>query len=176
MFFRRFSGYASANDWRTEANKLFTSLQVNGVYGVDSSAFIASGYDSPYKFFYRRNEVWLGRKDNSTSPWWIWWMASMNKLSYSKNKLLLCEYNIRICVSASIINLWFCRRKFNSKKPVYTVGRIVSVRVVSLVCFKQNSIRWAYCLTKVHAANVLKQTKDTFARLRFYAQCKPGLK
>ncbi|CAK8694212.1 unnamed protein product [Clavelina lepadiformis] len=61
VYVRRFSGWANAQDWRTQASMLHDSLLENGVLDseVDRTRFYAVGYDSPSQLFNRRNEVWL---------------------------------------------------------------------------------------------------------------------
>ena len=47
---------------------------------------------------------------------------------------------------------------------------------VFLVYFEHKYVRPAYRFTSVQAARCLKQTWGTLVRLRFYAQCRPGLR
>jgi len=61
VYVRRFGGFAKGNDFINHASKLHNSLKSNGVSDSDivMTSFYAVGYDSPWKFMFRRNEVWI---------------------------------------------------------------------------------------------------------------------
>ncbi len=57
----RFGGFASVDDWINKRDELIKAL------GDESSKYdivnmVTAGYDAPFKFFNRRNEVWLMKK------------------------------------------------------------------------------------------------------------------
>ena len=58
---RTFGGFANGNEWQTEASKLHGLLNADGISDSDLNLdlFYAVGYDSPMRFFKRRNEVWI---------------------------------------------------------------------------------------------------------------------
>jgi len=58
---RRFGGYATDATVATEAQELADVIRAAGVSGVDFDSYYVAGYDPPFKFFYRRNEVWYIR-------------------------------------------------------------------------------------------------------------------
>lgn len=57
---RTYGGFANEKSKREELQKLMESLRREGVPFVDKP-FYAVGYDSPFKLFNRRNEVWVLR-------------------------------------------------------------------------------------------------------------------
>ena len=52
-----FTGYAQESDWETAAHDLYEMAIADGFNLVETSYYTA-GYDSPYVFVNRRNEVW----------------------------------------------------------------------------------------------------------------------
>merc|ERR1712002_790776 len=56
-YVRSFGGFASHNDYTEHAAELSTDLDNAGMT-YEHSYFYTAGYDSPYTFFYRHNEVW----------------------------------------------------------------------------------------------------------------------
>ena len=54
----RFGGYAGLGDYLKHRDLIIQALGVNAA-NYDTTNFIAAGYDSPFNFFNRRNEVWL---------------------------------------------------------------------------------------------------------------------
>ncbi|CAG0922254.1 unnamed protein product [Notodromas monacha] len=60
---RKFSGYPSLAEWSREAEKLKTSLASDSrLTGYDTSHYLRAGYDAPWKFYNRRNEVLIVSK------------------------------------------------------------------------------------------------------------------
>ena len=59
---RQFGGFASDEKWVAEAVALGESMQKEHVF--DDSYYITSGYNSPFKLFNRRNEVWFVKKNS----------------------------------------------------------------------------------------------------------------
>ncbi|CAG0901820.1 unnamed protein product [Darwinula stevensoni] len=55
----RFSGFASRRDYEKVAAKLLEAATRDAVKGVDNSTHWIAGYQSPWKLFSRRNEVWF---------------------------------------------------------------------------------------------------------------------
>ncbi|XP_043202753.1 heme-binding protein 1-like [Amphibalanus amphitrite] len=51
-------GYMDDEDWVAMADKLKQDATAQGETGVDYSSFYRAGYDSPMKFWNRRNEIW----------------------------------------------------------------------------------------------------------------------
>lgn len=60
VYVRTYGGFANEKSKREELQKLMESLRRDGVPFVDKP-FYAVGYDSPFKLFNRRNEVWVLR-------------------------------------------------------------------------------------------------------------------
>ena len=58
----KFSGFASTRDYTKKKAELLTQLS-SDAKSYNSEMMIMAGYDSPFKFFDRKNEVWL-RKTN----------------------------------------------------------------------------------------------------------------
>ena len=58
----KFGGFASSTDYATKKNELVRLLGADAK-NYDSDMHLMAGYDSPYTFFDRRNEVWL-KKSN----------------------------------------------------------------------------------------------------------------
>jgi len=61
VFVRQFGGYAEATDYTYNVRTLAADLTDDG-YSVDDSFYYEAGYDGPYSFTARHNEVWLLRK------------------------------------------------------------------------------------------------------------------
>ncbi|CAK8694215.1 unnamed protein product [Clavelina lepadiformis] len=60
-YVRTFRGRPNGEAFKKEAAKLYESLKKNGVdvSNIDMNIFYAVTYDSPFRLFFRRNEVWL---------------------------------------------------------------------------------------------------------------------
>ncbi|XP_076801251.1 heme-binding protein 2-like [Clavelina lepadiformis] len=60
-YVRTFSGRPKGRDFQKEAGNLYESLKKNSVdvSNIDMNIFYAVTYDSPFRLFFRRNEVWL---------------------------------------------------------------------------------------------------------------------
>ncbi|XP_071502497.1 heme-binding protein 2-like [Diadema antillarum] len=56
-YVKSFGGFASQNDWISAASELADALDASQTY--DSSYYFTAGYDSPFTFFNRHNEVWF---------------------------------------------------------------------------------------------------------------------
>merc|ERR1712226_312253 len=54
---RRVGGYMATEKWQAETTALLAVLQEQGVR-VETDRLYQVGYDAPYKFWNRRNEVW----------------------------------------------------------------------------------------------------------------------
>jgi len=54
----KFGGFASNRDYLNNRNELISNLGVDAK-NYDSDMYLMAGYDSPFKFFGRTNEVWL---------------------------------------------------------------------------------------------------------------------
>ena len=68
-YVRTFGGRAFSKDWKDEYANLKSDLKADGIEEdkLDMNCgFYAVSYDSPFKLFFRRNEVWIKRKSNST--------------------------------------------------------------------------------------------------------------
>lgn len=65
VYVRRFGGRAKGEDWFRELDNLRKDLEADGISDedLDLSTFFAVGYDSPFKLFWRRNEVWIKKSD-----------------------------------------------------------------------------------------------------------------
>lgn len=59
-FPRTYGGFANEKSKRDELQKLMESLRRDGAPFVEKP-FYSVGYDSPFKLFNRRNEVWVLR-------------------------------------------------------------------------------------------------------------------
>ena len=57
----RFGGYAKMNNWFEQRDQLIKQLG-NEANTFDQFNMITAGYDAPFMFFNRRNEVWLLKK------------------------------------------------------------------------------------------------------------------
>jgi len=57
IYTRKVGGYMSNDDWFAESKTLDTMLSQQGLQ-ANRDYFYANGYDSPMKFWNRRNEVW----------------------------------------------------------------------------------------------------------------------
>ncbi|XP_027221729.1 heme-binding protein 2 [Penaeus vannamei] len=62
VFSRRFHGFASHQDYLSNAAQLHDDLVAAGEEGVDFETFYAVGYDSPFVIVGRNNEVWFVKK------------------------------------------------------------------------------------------------------------------
>lgn len=68
VYCRTFGGYAKGffgnkNYWKTELESLKSALTRDGKK-FDSENFYTIGYDSPYKFYDRHNEVWVSKVED----------------------------------------------------------------------------------------------------------------
>ncbi|XP_070560426.1 heme-binding protein 2-like [Ptychodera flava] len=61
VYVRSFSGFSNEEKWLSEAQKLAESLGDKDDFHKDF--FYTAGYDSPFKLFNRRNEIWFIVKD-----------------------------------------------------------------------------------------------------------------
>ncbi|KAK2717127.1 hypothetical protein QYM36_007311 [Artemia franciscana] len=61
LYSRQFSGYASENDFITEGYSLYQLLEADAVADAQYAPWYMVGYNSPYDFVNRRNEVWFLR-------------------------------------------------------------------------------------------------------------------
>jgi len=63
VYVRRFGGFASGK-WQIEASRLHDDLLAAGINdsSIVTSSYYAVGYDTPYRLFYRRNEIWIVKK------------------------------------------------------------------------------------------------------------------
>jgi len=61
VYVRGFGGFATEQDYVTNLNKLATELTTSGA-SVEDKFFFDAGYDGPYTFLGRHNEVWLLKK------------------------------------------------------------------------------------------------------------------
>ncbi|XP_052101292.1 heme-binding protein 2-like [Mytilus californianus] len=59
VYVKSFGGFASESTYVTKLQELKTSLDTNASNVYDSSRFFTLGYDSPFAFINRHNEVWL---------------------------------------------------------------------------------------------------------------------
>lgn len=59
VYVRTFSGRASSNKWLKQAETLRKDLKEDGIKDFDRSAFYAVTYDSPFRLWKRRNEIWI---------------------------------------------------------------------------------------------------------------------
>eukprot|EP00095_Tigriopus_kingsejongensis_P012507 maker-scaffold1590_size34775-snap-gene-0.6 protein:Tk12507 transcript:maker-scaffold1590_size34775-snap-gene-0.6-mRNA-1 annotation:"heme-binding protein 2-like" len=59
VFTRRVGGYMRGNAWENEFEELKAVLEANNIENFETSYYYVNGYDSPWKFFNRRNEVWI---------------------------------------------------------------------------------------------------------------------
>ncbi|CAH1786584.1 unnamed protein product [Owenia fusiformis] len=57
LFSRQFGGFAKEEQWIEEAKNL--SESINGKEKFETGYYYTNGYDSPFKLFSRRNEVWF---------------------------------------------------------------------------------------------------------------------
>lgn len=66
VYVKTFGGYAKSKDWYEQVGKLRQELTRDGVKKeeLDTNMFYAVGYDSPFRFIWRRNEVWIKRAEN----------------------------------------------------------------------------------------------------------------
>jgi len=61
VYTRKVGGYMSNEDWFTESQNLDKMISEKG-FETEQGYFFANGYDSPMKFWNRRNEVWKVKK------------------------------------------------------------------------------------------------------------------
>ena len=64
-FSRTFPGFAKDDKYLEEAQKL--AQLIEGKYDIHEEYFYTAGYDSPWKMFNRRNEVWFVLKEGQTT-------------------------------------------------------------------------------------------------------------
>merc|ERR1711988_961935 len=57
IYTRTVGGYMNIRSWQTESEYVQSKLQSLGL-SIDSSRYWKVGYDAPFKFWNRRNEVW----------------------------------------------------------------------------------------------------------------------
>ena len=67
VFVRQFGGFAKGKDWFRESASLREDLKRDGVTDVDRSVFYAVAYNSPFRRFWRTNEVWIRKMLIKTS-------------------------------------------------------------------------------------------------------------
>jgi len=60
VYVRSFGGFARDDDYTTQAEALYNSLP-KSVVSVDTQSFYSAGYDGPYQFTNRHNEIWIRR-------------------------------------------------------------------------------------------------------------------
>jgi len=58
VYVRHFGGFADGEDYRVEAMELASDLSAKDL-PFSTAAYHQAGYDGPYTFFNRHNEVWL---------------------------------------------------------------------------------------------------------------------
>lgn len=58
-YVRKFGGFAKPSDWYKQVDLLHKDLVSNNMTSVDKTSFFTAGYDSPFHFLKRRNEVWI---------------------------------------------------------------------------------------------------------------------
>jgi len=63
VFSRRFHGWASDEDWITNAAQLHDDLVAAGVDGINYDTYYTASYQSPYAIIGRNNEVWFMKQD-----------------------------------------------------------------------------------------------------------------
>jgi len=62
-FVREFGGYAKEQDWNTQKDLLRKDLESREDYQqIDFDSFFRQGYDAPFKFWGRKNEVFFVKK------------------------------------------------------------------------------------------------------------------
>jgi len=69
-YVRTFGGKAYSKDWKNEFANLKSDLKADGIDENQfdmNSGFYAVSYDSPFKLFFRHNEVWIKRKSDSVN-------------------------------------------------------------------------------------------------------------
>ncbi|GMH45349.1 hypothetical protein BSKO_13306 [Bryopsis sp. KO-2023] len=64
VYVASFGGYASTSDWKEAASGLKDRLDAAGA-SYDGSHYFTAGYDSPFHFFHRHNEVWIVKEEKS---------------------------------------------------------------------------------------------------------------
>merc|ERR1719430_2749855 len=65
VFVRTFGGYAKDGDWEDQRNLLLSCLESHQDFGrLDKELYYRQGYDAPYKFWNRKNEVFLVKKED----------------------------------------------------------------------------------------------------------------
>ncbi|ESO88880.1 hypothetical protein LOTGIDRAFT_193167 [Lottia gigantea] len=62
IYARTFGGFAKDDDWLTNSQELAKDLKDKP---LNQSYWFTAGYDSPFKMFSRRNEVWYVKAENS---------------------------------------------------------------------------------------------------------------
>ncbi|MBN3304834.1 HEBP2 protein, partial [Amia calva] len=58
VYVRSFDGFAMESDWNENAQALKDDLQAAGI-SFNPLSLIAAGYDPPFRFINRHNEIWL---------------------------------------------------------------------------------------------------------------------
>ncbi|KAK7486767.1 hypothetical protein BaRGS_00021914, partial [Batillaria attramentaria] len=61
VYVRSFSGFPKDGEYTQQAADLYQSLPKSSNVTVDTQAFYSAGYDGPYQFSHRHNEVWIRR-------------------------------------------------------------------------------------------------------------------
>lgn len=64
VYVKTFGGYAKSKDWYNQVAELRQDVIKDGCKkeDLDPNMFYAVSYDSPYRFIWRRNEVWIKKK------------------------------------------------------------------------------------------------------------------
>jgi len=63
VFVRTFGGFAKDGDWEEQKRLLLASLESHSDYGnIDTGVTFRQGYDAPFKFWGRKNEVFVVKK------------------------------------------------------------------------------------------------------------------
>ena len=76
VYFRQFGGFAKEETWLSEAQRLAQAIEGKEKFHTDYH--YTAGYDSPFKMFNRRNEVWfINAADSTQTPtdkteWPLW--------------------------------------------------------------------------------------------------------
>merc|ERR1719468_936803 len=61
IYTRIIGGYMNTASWKTEAEELAAKLQELGI-NFEGNSYWKVGYDAPFKFWNRRNEIWYLKK------------------------------------------------------------------------------------------------------------------
>jgi len=66
-YVKKFGGYAKSKDWYHQVGELRDELIKDGIKAetLETDMFYAVAYDSPFRFIWRRNEVWILQKKSS---------------------------------------------------------------------------------------------------------------